>query len=349
MNEFEKPNVATPQEMDPKTKDGQGLDYWAWNLYDRGRISREVYDHFIYVNSHKEEEMRRRGLPQLEHYGLFENVGALEKFLSTQQSGQKFIIRCTNASGDVRRRLDATAQEVVEYAKNLSQEAMEHAKKRIQKLRETIEYHQCLHHVLDKPEISEQALDSLKHELATLEAEYPENLPQEAIDHAENLPDGFTGWKVELKEFVKTKEAGTLRISSQGDVVMESWKGPHLLVSTDWPRISCSYDTSDFLPKYKWHISEKATTWRGRTVMKKAFTDEEVKKMQDRMLRLIRKFAPHLKPQKDNQIYIEYGVRPDDSIYFIEANDSVLMTDTKKQEKEEQREPTINEQIYKKQ
>ncbi|HAL50202.1 MAG: ligase protein [Candidatus Uhrbacteria bacterium GW2011_GWD1_41_16] len=48
------------------------------------------------------------------------------------------------------------------------------AKKRIQKLKEVIAYHRYLYHVLDTQEISDAALDSLKHELKQLESEYPE-------------------------------------------------------------------------------------------------------------------------------------------------------------------------------
>lgn len=48
------------------------------------------------------------------------------------------------------------------------------AKKRIEKLREVIEHHRYLYHVLDKEEISEDALDSLKKELFDLEQEYPD-------------------------------------------------------------------------------------------------------------------------------------------------------------------------------
>jgi len=48
------------------------------------------------------------------------------------------------------------------------------AEKRIAKLRETIEYHRYLYHVLDTQEISDAALDSLKHELYALEQQYPE-------------------------------------------------------------------------------------------------------------------------------------------------------------------------------
>lgn len=47
-------------------------------------------------------------------------------------------------------------------------------KERIQKLKELIEYHRYQYHVLDQQEISEAALDSLKHELAQLEQEYPQ-------------------------------------------------------------------------------------------------------------------------------------------------------------------------------
>ncbi|KKU67535.1 MAG: ligase protein [Parcubacteria group bacterium GW2011_GWA2_47_16] len=45
---------------------------------------------------------------------------------------------------------------------------------RYDKLKATIERHRYLYHVLDRPEISEAALDSLKHELVFLEEEYPE-------------------------------------------------------------------------------------------------------------------------------------------------------------------------------
>ncbi len=45
---------------------------------------------------------------------------------------------------------------------------------RLAKLRESIEHHRYNYHVLDKQEISEQALDSLKHELVEIETAYPE-------------------------------------------------------------------------------------------------------------------------------------------------------------------------------
>ena len=48
------------------------------------------------------------------------------------------------------------------------------AKERIAKLREEINHHRYLYHVLDKIEISDAALDSLKHELYKLEQEFPD-------------------------------------------------------------------------------------------------------------------------------------------------------------------------------
>jgi len=47
-------------------------------------------------------------------------------------------------------------------------------KKRIDKLKKEIDHHRYLYHVLDKPEISEAALDSLKNELFKLEMENPD-------------------------------------------------------------------------------------------------------------------------------------------------------------------------------
>ena len=48
------------------------------------------------------------------------------------------------------------------------------AKERIEKLKREINHHRYLYHVLDRSEISDAALDSLKHELVLLERQYPE-------------------------------------------------------------------------------------------------------------------------------------------------------------------------------
>lgn len=47
-------------------------------------------------------------------------------------------------------------------------------KKRVEKLKEEINYHRYIYHVHDRLEISESALDSLKHELYKLEQQFPE-------------------------------------------------------------------------------------------------------------------------------------------------------------------------------
>jgi DNA ligase (NAD+) len=54
------------------------------------------------------------------------------------------------------------------------------AKERIEKLRKTIDYHRYLYHVLDKQEISDSALDSLKKELFDLELEFPDLITSES-------------------------------------------------------------------------------------------------------------------------------------------------------------------------
>ena len=48
------------------------------------------------------------------------------------------------------------------------------ARQRIEKLKKVISYHRYLYHVLDRQEISDAALDSLKHELYKLEQQFPE-------------------------------------------------------------------------------------------------------------------------------------------------------------------------------
>lgn len=54
------------------------------------------------------------------------------------------------------------------------------AKERIAKLRESINHHRYLYHVHDTEEISEAALDSLKHELFELEQDYPDLITKDS-------------------------------------------------------------------------------------------------------------------------------------------------------------------------
>lgn len=78
----------------------------------------------------------------------------------------------------------------------------EEAKKRIAKLRETIDHHRYQYHVLDKQDISEAALDSLKHELFTLEQQYPDLLSSDS-------PTQRVGGKP-LEKFAKVTHAAPM-------------------------------------------------------------------------------------------------------------------------------------------
>jgi DNA ligase (NAD+) len=67
------------------------------------------------------------------------------------------------------------------------------AKNRIERLKKVIDYHRYLYHVLDKQEISDSALDSLKHELFKLEKQFPEFItPDSPTQRVEGKPlEGF--------------------------------------------------------------------------------------------------------------------------------------------------------------
>ncbi|MDO8486259.1 MAG: NAD-dependent DNA ligase LigA, partial [Candidatus Staskawiczbacteria bacterium] len=71
------------------------------------------------------------------------------------------------------------------------------AKQRIDKLKTVINYHRYLYHVLDRQEISDAALDSLKKELFDLEQKYPELITSDS-------PTQRVGGNP-LKEFKKVK------------------------------------------------------------------------------------------------------------------------------------------------
>lgn len=84
-------------------------------------------------------------------------------------------------------------------------------KERIEKLRKEINRHRYLYHVLDRSEISDAALDSLKHELATLEEEHPEFITPDS-------PTQRIGGEA-LKGFRKVEHA--VRMLSLQDVFSE--------------------------------------------------------------------------------------------------------------------------------
>ena len=92
------------------------------------------------------------------------------------------------------------------------------AKQRTEKLRAVINHHRYLYHVLDKQEISDAALDSLKKELFNLEQEFPDFATPDS-------PTQRVGGKP-IKEFKKVKH--TERMLSFNDAFskedMENWQ-----------------------------------------------------------------------------------------------------------------------------
>lgn len=109
------------------------------------------------------------------------------------------------------------------------------AHQRIKKLRELINYHRYLYHVLDKEEISDSALDSLKKELFDLEQQHPDLIVPDSptqriggkplkkfgkVKHQESMlsfNDAFSqedmrDWEARVKRFLGTKE-GQVRAS----------------------------------------------------------------------------------------------------------------------------------------
>jgi len=80
-------------------------------------------------------------------------------------------------------------------AKKADRVDMKDLKARVEKLRASIEHHRYNYHVLDKEEISAEALDSLKRELAEIERDYPELVdPHSPTQRVAGEP---------LKQFVK--------------------------------------------------------------------------------------------------------------------------------------------------
>ncbi|MDP4000014.1 MAG: NAD-dependent DNA ligase LigA [bacterium] len=103
------------------------------------------------------------------------------------------------------------------------------AKQRIAKLREEINHHRYLYHVEDRSEISPEALDSLKHELAQLEERFPELVTPDSptqrvegavakgfrkVTHSRPMlslvdvfdPDEFRAWESRIEKLVGSPE-----------------------------------------------------------------------------------------------------------------------------------------------
>jgi DNA ligase (NAD+) len=81
--------------------------------------------------------------------------------------------------------------------------APEEAKKRAEKLREEIRYHNHRYHVLDDPEISDETYDSLYRELVELEDEFPElKTPTSPTQRVGGKPaEGFSQVRHEVRQY----------------------------------------------------------------------------------------------------------------------------------------------------
>jgi len=108
-------------------------------------------------------------------------------------------------------------------------------KNRIGRLRETINYHRHLYHVLDKQEISDSALDSLKKELFDLEQRYPDLITPDS-------PTQRVGGEP-LKEFKKIKHQN--RMLSFNDAFskedMEDWQERFMKLLTEDEKNKVNY------------------------------------------------------------------------------------------------------------
>jgi len=92
------------------------------------------------------------------------------------------------------------------------------AKERIKKLRESINHHRYQYHVLDRQEISEEALDSLKKELFDLEQEFPDLITADS-------PTQRVGGEP-LKKFAKVEHPQRMRSLNDAFSIedMDEWQ-----------------------------------------------------------------------------------------------------------------------------
>ncbi len=130
-------------------------------------------------------------------------------------------------------------------------------------------------------------------------------------ENTEELPGGFEKWNVEVKEFVPTISAGTIIVSPSGKTTIETWHGPHYMGAKNTPVYRADFDPDQFHMHYEWKAPEGA---------------QDLPKMQNYAMKAMGYVFPHLRPRANEQIYIEYGVREDGQIFFIEANDSNVAT-----------------------
>lgn len=106
-------------ETNPMEKPGEGLDFWAEQLLKENLITRNEYTDFIKSNNSKEAEMKKRGLPQLEHYGKYNSIDEIKERIHPKKD-DLFIIRCLlKGTSQVKRLVNASLDQAIEFAKNL--------------------------------------------------------------------------------------------------------------------------------------------------------------------------------------------------------------------------------------
>jgi len=115
------------------------------------------------------------------------------------------------------------------------------ARERIEKLKKLISHHRYLYHVLDKQEISDEAFDSLKHELYKLEQQFPELITPDS-------PTQRVGGKP-LEKFEKVEhEAPMLSIEDVfSEKELQDWEDYlKRLVPSTKPEYFCEYKIDGF-------------------------------------------------------------------------------------------------------
>jgi hypothetical protein len=133
----------------------------------------------------------------------------------------------------------------------------------------------------------------------------------EVCDFADNLPGGFENWNVEVKEFTETQAAGTIIVSPSGRTSIETWHGPHYLNTTNIPKYHADFDPEQFHMHYQWRAPEGV---------------DDLEEIQRYAIKALRYIFRNLKPKENEPIYVEYGVKTNGEVYFIEANSSPLLT-----------------------
>lgn len=130
----------------------------------------------------------------------------------------------------------------------------------------------------------------------------------ECCEFAGKLPGGFGKWKVEIKETAPTIASGTIVREKDGETRVESWHGPHYL-SEQSPKYIATIDPSRGEIHFNWQSPAGAT---------------DLREMQKHAINALRYISPNLKPKTNEPIYLEYGVKRNGEIYFMDAGDPSL-------------------------